>query len=151
MILCYVYGLTFQTIREIRMEDLVKNKLSQLCININLCNEEIEEHQQQEVTSIESKLIIDQDDYMKLFSKYFDTIYEDTGQKSGYFLRTVHGYKFTEKRMGLNAMFAVGVDVARFLQLGKGSRMCMGWFYLTPRYFPYLKKHTFKNSIQFAQ
>ena len=126
MILCYVYGLTFQTIREIRMEDLVKNKLSQLCININLCNEE-EEHQ--EVTSIESKLIIDQDDYMKLFSKYFDTIYEDTGQKSGYFLRTVHGYKFTEKRMGLNAMFAVGVDVARYLNLGKNiSNIELFWF-----------------------
>ena len=116
MILCYVYGLTFQTIREIRMEDLVKNKLSQVCININLCKEDNEE---QEVTSIESKLIIDQEDYMKLFSKYFDTIYEDTGQKSGFFLRTVHGYKFTEKRMGLNAMFAVGVDVARYLNLGK--------------------------------
>ena len=109
MILCHIYGLSFQTIRLILMEDLVRNKDMQLCINLKKF--EADEIQNSE------KLIIDQEDYANIISKYFDIIYEDTGKKTGYFLRTVHGFKFTEKRMGLNAMFAAGVDVARHLQL----------------------------------
>ena len=92
MILCHVYGLSFKTIREIKMEDLVKNKDQQLCINVKLF-EDMEMN-----SSSDSKIIIDKEDYVNIIGKYFDTIYEDTSQKSGYFLRTVHGYKFTEKR-----------------------------------------------------
>ena len=64
-----------------------------------------------------SKIVIDNNDYIQVISKYFDFIYEDTKKKIGYLMRTVHGYKFMEKRMGLNAMFAVGVDIAIHLKL----------------------------------
>ena len=32
-------------------------------------------------------------------------------------MRTVHGYKFMEKRMGINTIFAVGSEIARYLKL----------------------------------
>ena len=109
MILCHVYGLSFKTIREIKMEDLVKNKDQQLCINVKLF-EDMEMN-----SSSDSKIIIDKENYVNIIGKYFDTIYEDTGKKSGYFLRTVHGYKFTEKRYVLYRVF--NMEMRHFKEL----------------------------------
>ena len=67
--------------------------------------------------SVEKSCHIDNEKYSRIISLYFDRIFEDTSSTEGYLMRTVHGYKFMDKRMGLNTMFAVGSDIAKYLKL----------------------------------
>ena len=99
MILSYIYNLNPNQIRDLKIEDLCK-KESHLCIKVK-----------------NKDLIFLDHEHEKIISQYYDILYEDTNCQTGYLMRTVHGYKFMEKRMGINSMFSMGVEVAKYLQL----------------------------------
>ena len=99
MLLSYVYSLNPNQIRELKIEDLCKKENS-LCVKVR-----------------NKDLIFLEAEHEKIVNQYYDILYEDTNCQKGYLMRTVHGYKFMEKRMGINSMFSMGVEVAKYLQL----------------------------------
>ena len=106
IILSFICGLTPGQIRELKLKDLYKDHNSgNLCLKLK------------QSSKTEKTCQIPSEKYSKVVTQYFDRIYEDTGSAEGYLMRTVHGYKFMEKRMGVNTIFAVGSDIARYLKL----------------------------------
>ena len=104
IILAFIFGLSPSEIRDLKLKDLYR-KNGKLYIRHFTARK------------VEKSCEIDNEKFSKIISKYFDRIFEDTGSTDGYLMRTIHGYKFLDKRMGINTMFGVGSDIAKYLKL----------------------------------